>query len=116
MRKQLRMKKMAKLSVARINYIIANINDFDTLTYIKTTTGASPEVKTPSRETVCNIIVSCIIFRNFGHESAKINAQHNGDNSIIVIEIFSQSPDKSIWINRTIYLKTTLTHCFNLGI
>ena len=34
---------MAKLSVARINYIIANINDFEPLTYITTATGASPD-------------------------------------------------------------------------
>ena len=107
---------MAKLSVARINYIIANINSFDPLTYITTTKGDAPEVKTPSRETVCNIIDSCSFFRNFGHESAKINAQHNGDNSIVVIEIFSQSPDKILWSNRTIYLKTISDHCYNLGI
>ena len=107
---------MAKLSVARINYIIANINDFDPLTYITTATGDAPEVKTPSREMVCNIIGACTFFHNFGHESAKINAQHNGDNSIVVIEIFSQSPDKSLWVSRTIYLKTTANHCFNLGI
>ena len=29
--------KMCKLSVARINYIIANINDFEPITYINTT-------------------------------------------------------------------------------
>ena len=110
------MKKMAKLSVARINYIIANINDFDPLTYINAKKGDAPEVKMPLRETVCNIIGACTFFRKLGHESAKINAQHNGDNSIIVIEIFSQSPDKTLWINRTIYLKTTSSHCYNLGI
>ena len=107
---------MAKLSVARINYIKANINDFEPLMYINTTKGDAPEVKIPSREIVCNIIDACAFFRKFGHESAKINAQHNGDNSIVVIEIFSQSPDKTLWGNRTIYLKTNATHCFNLGI
>ena len=107
---------MSKLSVARINYIQKHINDFDPLTYITTTKGDAPEVKTPSREMVCNIIGACSFFRNFGHESAKINAQHNGDNSIVTIEIFSQSPDKTLWANRTIYLKTTSAHCYNLGI
>ena len=107
---------MAKLSVARINYIIANINDFDTLTYITTTKGDAPEVKTPSREIVCNIIDSCSFFRKFGHESAKINALHNGDYTLVTIEIFSQSPDKTLWASRTIYLKTTANHCYNLGI
>ena len=107
---------MAKLSVARINYIKANINSFDPLTYITTAINDAPEVKTPSREIVCNIINSCGFFRKFGHETAKINAQHNGDNSIVVIEIFSQSPDKTLWACRTIYLKTTVNHCFNLGI
>ena len=107
---------MAKLSVARINYIIANINDFEPLTYIIATTGGAPEVKTPSREIVCNIIDGCVFFRKFGHENAKINTQHNGDNSIIVIEIFSQSPDKTAWVSRVIYLATTANHCYNLGI
>ena len=107
---------MAKLSAAKINYIIANINDFEPLTYIKTATGDVTEVKTPSRETVVNIIDGCVFFRNFGRESAKINAMHNGDNTIVTIEIFSQSPDKTLWSNRTIYLKTTSTHCYNLGI
>ena len=107
---------MSKLSVARINYIQKHINDFDPLTYITTTKGDAPEVKTPERKMVCNIIDSCSFFRKFGHESAKINAQHNGDNSIVVIEIFSQSPDKTLWASRTIYLKTTSSHCYNLGI
>lgn len=107
---------MAKLSNAKIKYIIANINVFEPLTYIKTTKGDAPEVKTPSREIVCNIIDACKFFRNFGHESAKINAMHNGDNTIVTIEIFSQSPDKSSWGNRTIYLKTTANNCQNLGI
>lgn len=107
---------MAKLSVARINYIIANINDFGPLTYITTTMDYAPEVKTPSREIVCNIIDACTFFRKFGHVSAKINALHNSDHSIVVIEIFSQSPDKTSCSSRTIHLKTTATHCYNLGI
>ena len=107
---------MAKLSVARINYIQKHINDFEPLTYIKTATGDVPEVITPTREKVCNIIDGCVFFRKFGHETAKINAQHNGDNSIIMIEIYSQSPDKKRWSNRIIYLKTTNPHCYNLGI
>ena len=107
---------MAKLSVARINYIIANINEFAPLTYIKTTTGDAPEVKTPEREIVCNIINACGFFRDFGHASAKINALHNGDNTIVTIEIFAQSPDKNHWSNRTIYLKTAAIHCDKLGI
>ena len=104
---------MAKLSAAKINYIIANINDFEPLTYIKTDVT---EVKTPSRETVVNIICGCSFFRKFGKVVAKINAQHNGDNSIIMIEIYSQSPDKKRWSNRIICLKTTNPHCYNLGI
>ena len=107
---------MAKLSVARINYIQKHINGFEPLTYIKTTKGDAPEVITPTREKVCNIIDGCVFFRKFGHETAKINAMHNGDNTIVTIEIFSQSPDKTLWANRTIYLKTTSTHCYNLGI
>ena len=107
---------MAKLSVARINYIKANINNFEPLTYINASSGNVPEVKTPEREIVVNIIGTCSFFRNFGHESAKINAQHNGDNSIVAIEIFSQSPDKTLWASRTIYLKTTAAHCYNLGV
>ena len=107
---------MAKLSVARINYIIANINDFEPLTYIIAATGGAPEVKTPSREIVCNIIDGCVFFRKFGHETAKINAMRNGDNTIVTIEIFSQSPDKTVWVSRVIYLKTTANNCFNLGI
>ena len=73
---------MAKLSVARINYIIANINDFDPLMYINTT-----EVKTPSR-----VHFSVIL----GMKARKLTL-----------------PDKTLWSNRTIYLKTTST---NLGI
>lgn len=107
---------MAKLSVARINYIKANINSFEPLTYINTTKGDAPEVITLTREMVCNIIDGCVFFRKFAHESAKINAKINGDNTVVIIEIFSQSPDKTMWANRTIYLKTTANHCFNLGI
>ena len=107
---------MAKLSVARINYIQKHINGFDPLTYINTTKGDAPEVISLTREMVFNIIDACTFFRKFGHESATINAPHNGDNTIVTIEIFSQSPDKTLWANRTIYLKTTANHCFNLGI
>ena len=107
---------MAKLSNAKIKYIIDNINDFEPLTYITTAKGDAPEVKTPSREMVCNIISACSFFRKFGHESAKINAMHNGDNTVVTIEIFSQSPDKSSWASRVIYLKTKANHCYNLGI
>ena len=105
---------MAKLSNAKIKYIIANINVFEPLTYIKTTKGDAPEVKTPSREIVCNIIDACKFFRNFGHESAKINAMHNGDNTIVTIEIFSQSPDKSTW-GKQVFLFRAQTNCLSPG-
>lgn len=103
---------MAKLSVARINYIIANINDFEPLTYINMKKGDAPEVITPTREMVCNILGACTFFRKIGHESAMLNV----DNTVVTIEIFSQSQDKTIWSNHTIYLKTTANTCFNLGI
>ena len=107
---------MAKLSVARINYIKANINAFEPLSYIKEKKGDAPEVKTPGRVTVFNIIDNYAFFRKFGHASAKINIQQSNGDNIIVIEIFSQSPDKTTWTDRTIYLKTTAAHCHKLAI
>ena len=107
---------MAKLTDSRINYIKANINSFEPLTYINATKGDATEVKTPTREFVFNIINSCRFFRKFGRESATIRSKHNGGDSLIMIEIFSQSPDKKIWESSTIYLKTDEVHCRNLGI
>ena len=80
---------MAKLSVARINYIKANINAFEPLSYIKEKKGDAPEVKTPDRETVFNILNTYSFIRKLGRASAKINIQQsNGDNAIIVFDIF----------------------------
>ena len=108
--------KMAKLTVSRINYMKANIHAFYPLTYILAEKDTAPEVKTPERKYVFNTIDSCDFLRNFGDVSATIRAQHNGDNSIIAIEIFYQSRNKTLWTNYTIYLKTAEIHCYDMGI
>lgn len=50
---------MAKLSNAKIKYIQKHINGFEALMYINTKKGDAPEVITPTREMVCNIIGAC---------------------------------------------------------
>lgn len=108
---------MAKLSIARIEYLIENIQAFNPLTRIYATEGYGYESITPARETVINILNNYKFFRKFGHASAKINIQQsNGDNAIIVIKIFCQSPDKTMWTKRIICLETTAAHCHKLGI
>ena len=107
---------MAKLSIARIKYLTENIQAFNPLTHIKETEGYAPESKTPSRETVLNIINGGEFFRKIGHESAKISAEYTSNNDIVVIEILAQSPDKKLWARHTITMETGGTHCYKLGI
>lgn len=107
---------MATLSVSHIDYIKEHINEFEPLTFINASKDDVPEVTKPTHDKVYHVLDSYVLFRDFTQTVAKIEAQYNGDNSIIAIEIFSQTSDRVLWVSCIFYLKTSELHCYNLGI
>ena len=88
---------MAKLSNAKIKYIINNINDFEPMVSITTAINNAPEVKTPSREIVCKFISEGFSVNQFAVNNDLLTVEIDGYRGLAVSDCVEELIEQSIY-------------------